>query len=341
MLGIRVPKRDAEAAAVYLKAHKLMDIQHEVFGRREFIYFPVSRLGRKAAQAMKAMGAERVNEVFVARPAQKNYRAALLGELGKTEYDNAVKSYDLIGDTAVIDAGPRIAKRMASVIAGINRNVRRVVSKRGAVSGRYRTRRFVNVYGRKGFDVEYRENGITIALDIRKAFFSPRLSFERSRISGLVKDGESVVVMFAGVGPYAILIGKQHRRSEVIAMELNRYAYVYLKKNITLNRVANVVPVLGDVNKAAVRYKGYADRIVMPLPNDSYRFLGAVYRVAKRRCTVHYYAFGGKNDPYTRHLKRIREFFIKRKRGVRVLSKRIVRTYSPAEVEVVIDFLIH
>ncbi len=265
----------------------------------------------------------------------------LLKELGKKGYDDAIKSYDLIGDTAVIDAEPRIARKIAKVIVRINKNVKRVVSKNGAVSGVYRTRNFTNVYGRKGFDVTYRENGITLSLDIRKAFFSPRLSYERKRISEAARDGENVVVMFAGVGPYAILIGKEHRKSRVVGIELNKTACAYMKRNIALNRLNNVTPVAADVKKVARKYKGFADRIVMPLPKDSYEFLDSALVMAKRSCVVHFYAFGSKDNPYAPYIDRIRGFFRERRRKARILFKREVRTYSPLEVEVVIDFLVY
>ncbi len=341
MIGIRVVKKNAEATSAYLKAHKLMDKQHLVFGRREFIYFPIISPGPDARKALKRLGAIEVNERFRKRELGGDYRALLLNELGKKEYENAVKSYDLIGDTAVIDAEPRLAKRIAKVIAGINRNVKRVVNKKGAVSGIYRTRSFTNVYGKAGYEVGYRENGITVCLDIRKAFFSPRLSYERKRISESARDRENVVVMFAGVGPYAILIAKEHRGSRVVAMELNRSACAYLKRNISINKVDNVTPVVGDVRRSAKEYKAFADRIVMPLPKDSYEFLDAALEMAKKRCVMHYYAFGDKDDPYKAHITGVKGFFKERKRRVRVLFKRVVRTYSPMEVEIVIDFLVY
>ncbi len=340
MIGIRSRKKDAEATRAYLKAHKLMDNQHIVVRGSSFIYFPVTRIDDKALRRLKELGATKVEMQFKASEKRSGYREALLKELGKPDYDNTIKSYDLVGDTAIVDADRKSAVKLAKAIMSVNRNVKRVIRKAGAVTGRYRTREFSHVAGERGYVVRYRENGITLELDIRKSFFSPRLAYERKRISGLVRDKENVIVMFAGVGPYAILIAKEHPGCKVIAMELNRNAYNYLVENVRLNRLSNVIPVLGDVRKTSTGYRQFADRIVMPLPKDGYGFVGAAVSMAKPHCTIHYYAFANSKDPYSHNTRSIGRLLAKFGKKARFIGMRIVRTYSSTEVEIALDFVV-
>lgn len=340
MIGIRAEKKDAEATRAYLKAHKLIDKQHKVVGRSLFIYFPVTDIDDKAERELERLGARRVEMRFGKAESKKSYRQSLLRELGSVSYNRITKSYDIIGDTAVVNAGRDSAKKLAKVIMEINGNVKRVVRKSGAVSGIYRTRSFSHVAGKHGYVVRYIENGIIITLDIRRSFFSPRLAYERKRVSKAARDHENIVVMFAGVGPFALLLAKEHSNSGVVAMELNKDACMYMRQNISLNKLSNVIPVQGDVRKCSRKYKGFADRIVMPLPKDSYSFLGSALEMAKKRCVIHYYAFGEAEDPYSAHKLKIKRFFAGRKRSVEFLAERTVRSYSPKEVEVAIDFRI-
>ena len=231
-----------------------------------------------------------------------------------------------------------MAKKVAGAIMRTNRSIRTVLRKGGAVKGRYRTRKFHFVAGRKNYIANYRENGCTFRFDVRTAFFSARLAYERKRIAGLAKGGEKVVVMFSGVGPFAIEIAKAHGTCRVVAIELNKEAHKAALENKRLNRIDNVALVQGDVKKLAPEYKGFADRIVMPLPKGASKFLAEALLVAKDSCVVHYYAFC-RADREKETVERIRKFVESRGRKFRLIGKRTVRPYSSKEIEIVVDFL--
>ena len=146
--------------------------------------------------------------------------------------------------------------------------------------------------------------------------------------------------MFSGVGPFAIECAKSHPNSKVVGMELNRQAHLSALENIRLNKVRNVTAICGDVKTIAKKYKRFADRIVMPLPKDSYNYLDSVAIAAKSPCIVHYYAFGKSTNAFKAHRGKIRKFFNERGKKVRFVFERTVRPYSPTEIEIVIDFSI-
>ncbi len=332
---IKVRKKNAEKAKRYLVRNGLFNRGYKVFSRKSFIYFPILHVPNgKDAKVLKTLGSVEVEDFE--RSSIKSYRDLLTEEF--RDIEKLPTGYDLLGNIAVIDAEAGDAKKIARIVIRVNKGVETVVRKAGAVTGLYRTRRYLHVLGKKNFISRYKENNCLFVFDIRKVFFSTRLAYERQRISKLVKKDEQVIVMFAGVGPFAIEIAKAMPSSKVIAMELNKHAYEAMLNNIKLNHVENVIPELGDVNRLAARHKNFADRIVMPLPKDSYNFLGAVLAVAKPNCIVHYYTFGSKESAFEDSEKRLREFFNMHGVKIRIVGKRVVRPYSAKEVEIVMDF---
>lgn len=320
MLGLKVHKKDANRARKILskKAMLMLDKQHTLFGNNSFIYLPI------------------IGEID--KENRADLEAKLKGKFGNFKFERvARKSFDIIGNIALIDGEGRSAKEMAKKIMQEHKQVETVISKGGAVKGKYRIRKYRHILGKKNFVALYKENGAELKFDIRKTFFSSRLSFDRLRVAKLVKPKENVMVMFAGMGPFVIEIAKMHKDATVVGIELNKDACNYMAENIKLNRLLNATAIKGDVKKVAEKYKGFADRIVMPLPMSSYEFLGAVLKTAKKKCVVHYYAFGDRESGLEDQIKKVGAFFKAHKRKFKIIDKRVVRQYSPKEVEIVLD----
>ncbi len=341
MHAVKVNSKNAEPVRLYLKKHAMLDIKHKVIRSNSFIYFPVlsADAAAEAVHVFKSIGVEKSKIKPVVSRANSNYRDILRKKLGE-EYADAVKGFDILGNIAIIDAEPALARRIAEAVMETNRSVSTVLRKSGAVHGTYRTRRYTYVAGKRTYMADYTENGARLIFDVRKTFFSCRLSFERSRISRLSRGRENVIVMFAGVGPFAIEIAKHNSSAKVVAIELNGYAYKAMLGNIRLNKTTNVAAVKGDAGKVAEKYKNFADRIVMPLPKDSSAFLGAALACAKKRCTVHYYAFVDIDKGAERCIEGLDSFFKSKGCRFRVTKTRIVRPYAPKTVEIVVDFII-
>ena len=127
---------------------------------------------------------------------------------------------------------------------------RTVLAKSGAIEGVYRLRDFEVIAGVKNTVTVYTEYGCVYHVDVAKAYFSPRLSTEHNRVASNVKKGETVVDLFAGVGPFAIPIAKKIKNVQVYAIDVNPDAIALLKRNIAVNRAEKqVVPFLGDARK--------------------------------------------------------------------------------------------
>ncbi|MGC8662738.1 MAG: class I SAM-dependent methyltransferase [Candidatus Micrarchaeia archaeon] len=327
-----VNKENAEKAKKYLTKHSLLNSNYKVFGRKSFIYFPISQDSSKLHKFGKIGNAS--FEKSIVKLNFKKELDALLSD----EKEHVARGYDLLGNIAIIEAEPKLAKKVARLILLMNKNIETVLRKAGAVEGIYRKRQYKYVLGKRNFVAHYKENGCIFEFDVRKVFFSTRLAYERHRISEQVKSGEHVLVMFAGVGPFAIEIAKAVPSSKVVAVELNKAGYQYMLKNIKLNKVNNVTPLLGDASKLPLKFKNFADRIVMPLPKDSYHFLDAAYSYASKKTVIHYYTFTERSQNFDEAAKNIKNFFKGYKAGVKINKIRLVRPYSSKLVEVVIDF---
>jgi len=245
-------------------------------------------------------------------------------------------AYEQIGDIAIIDRNQPQAHEVAKVLLKQNR-IKTVLQAETSVTGEYRTRTVSILAGEKRTETLYRENECRYLLDLSKVYFTPRLSTERMRIADRIKDGEKVVDMFAGVGPFSILIAKKFPSAHVIAIEMNPDAVRYLKENVKLNRVKNVKIIDGDARDAVKEISG-ADHIIMNLPHSAIEFLDVALGVLKNGGIIHFYAITHENDLFDGILKRIEE--VAGISGLQIvpLDKRIVRPYAPYQFNICIDF---
>ena len=108
-------------------------------------------------------------------------------------------------------------------------------------------------------EVVHREGGITYMLDPSRIMFAMGNRAEKERIGRLVRRGERIADMYAGIGYFTLHAARASAR--VHAMEINPLAFSYLEKNIRLNGVEHLVTAaLGDCRE---HLAGIYDRIIM------------------------------------------------------------------------------
>ena len=90
-------------------------------------------------------------------------------------------------------------------------------------------------------------------------------------------NGELVLDMFAGVGPFAVTLSPQ--AALVVAADLNPHAVLLMIENCRKNRAANVLPLLADARRLERFLPWKFDRIVMNLPLAGTAFLPAAFRL--------------------------------------------------------------
>ena len=206
----------------------------------------------------------------------------------------------------------------------MHKNVEIVAKRSSITSGVERIRKVKVIAGEKRTETIHKENGLRLKLDINKVFFSPRLGNERLRIESQVQDDETVVDMFAGIGPFSILIAKRHLKTRLYAIDINKHAIDYLKENTKLNKVGNIVPFFGDAKLIANKLGKIADRIIMNLPMSSMDFLGLVPLVVKKGAIVHLYCLA-KDEEVDETVNLLKRRIDK----IKILSRTICAEFGP------------
>jgi tRNA (guanine37-N1)-methyltransferase len=164
------------------------------------------------------------------------------------------------------------------------KNVKVVFDQEGGIEGDFRLRRLRHLAGEERTLTMHRENMLRFKVDVEQSYFSPRLSTERARIAEAASDGEVILNMFAGVGPYSITLARR-KRVEVYSCELNEAAYLLHLENNKLNKVERAIRTFNKdaMELPALLGRGSFDRILMPHPSQSDRFLGAAVELLKKR----------------------------------------------------------
>jgi tRNA (guanine37-N1)-methyltransferase len=223
---------------------------------------------------------------------------SIIREERETE-EHDLPSYELIGDTAVINELVDMTEEEA--VEGIRKyhsHVKTVLLKEESLGGEFRVGNYRKLYGEET-ETLHREFGCRFKVDPTRVYFSERFSTERNRVVSQIEDDEDVMVMFAGVGPFAVMAAKNRSPRKVVAVEKNPDAMAYLRENIELNNVEEKVRAIeGDVREAIGELEEF-DRIVMPLPGSADEFLNSAFEHAKSGAVIHYYRFiqGGDWQP--------------------------------------------
>jgi tRNA G37 N-methylase Trm5 len=190
------------------------------------------------------------------------------------------RSYNFFGNLAVVNFPRKTLqkekKEFASSLMRKNPSIKTVLEKSGNFRGRLRKMKTSWLAGEKTKEVLYKENNCTFRFNIDETYFSPRLSNERKEICSYIKKGDEVLVMFAGVSPFSIVIAKNSQAKRIYSNELNKIANQYAELNIKLNKSQDKVFLIpGDIKKVAEKIKkdrgiNSSFQPLFPRPRTSY-----------------------------------------------------------------------
>ncbi len=199
---------------------------------------------------------------------------------------------DTVGDIAIVRLAGATApekKKIARAILSEVKNVKCVFEQEGGIEGEFRLRRLRYLAGERRTLTTHKEHGCVYRVDVARCYFSPRLSEERLRIAEATGERERVLNMFAGVGPFSILVAKR-KGVKVLSCELNAFACSLHAENNTINKVGGLVRVVNaDAADLPKLVRGKFDRVLMPHPSQADRFLPLALSLTKRGGVVHYY----------------------------------------------------
>lgn len=220
--------------------------------------------------------------------------------LPEEELQHLVRSYDVVGDMAIIIIPDLLTHReelIGRAILANNKRIKVVARRDGNYSGEFRTIPLRIIAGENRKETVHREYGVQLLLNPQEVYFSVRSGAERYRVAQLVRPGEDVLVLFAGAGPFPLVISKNSRAAAITGIEKNPRAVYYGRKSLDMNRsIKNVELLEGDVLQVLPTVRKKFDRLLMVLPHGGDAYLDAALPVLKPGGWLHFYSMQPKDE---------------------------------------------
>lgn len=249
-------------------------------------------------------------------------------------------SFDVVGDLVLVKIpgdlrvfGPAIGE----AILKVHKNIKAVFRDDG-VAGPFRVRSLVPLVGESRTSTTHQEFGARFNVDLAKAYFSPRLANEHDRIARLAGPEEVVVDATAGVGPFAVLIARQHRVAKVHAFDLNPDAVDLLRANVKESRVESLVDIRQGDAKALIPTVAGPHRVIINLPHGGEDILSVAAKQVAAGGTLHYYRIIDEASSAEAPQRWAEGLSKSSGRRVRALESHVVHAYSPQDRLMAVDF---
>ena len=340
MLTLKIPVQNIEATRQIVLNHKIIDFDYKIKVENGFGYIPIKEgtdedvlskvmeeckeeiIKQNENYTIEIMDLSQDEDLETVKRFPRSITELLKDKLSEEEIEELKKSFDIIGDVVIVE----ITKRKT------------VYMKKSAVKGVTRVRELELIAGEDNPITIHKEHGTRLKLDVKNVYFSPRLATERKRVQEATNEGEEILDMFAGIGPFPIVIAHE-KNVNITAVDINEYAIKYLNENIKLNKLApnaHITAICGDTNEVALNeLKGKKfDRLIMNLPGLAPEFLDLAVSLCKDGGVIHYYEF---SDGFSQGIERAQIACEKQNKEVEILNTRKVKSSSPGMWHVAID----
>ncbi|XP_053836281.1 tRNA (guanine(37)-N1)-methyltransferase isoform X1 [Vidua macroura] len=282
---------------------------------------PEFSLGESEQQALKQLNVHPEVSKYHLELSYENFKSEEILRAVLPEGQEVTSGFSRVGHIAHLNLRDHqlpYRHLIGQVIMDKNPGVTCVVNKTNIIDSTYRNFEMEVLAGENNLVTKVKENNIAYELDFSKVYWNPRLSTEHGRIVELLRAGDVLFDVFAGIGPFAIPAAK--RKCRVFANDLNPESYTWLLHNCKLNKVDTKVkafnmdgrdflrgPVREELSKELPLLREgqkTAFHIVMNLPALAVEFLD-VFRhlLVGEPCspaglpTVHCYGFSKHSNP--------------------------------------------
>lgn len=223
------------------------------------------------------------------------------------------------------------------------KRARTVLGKVGPTKGITREPNFEFLAGDRNTETVHKELGCLFKLDAAKLTFSPGNHFERKRLLNVVKSNEFIIDMFSCVGNLSLPIAVHKSPKQIIAAEINPYAFNYLEENIKLNKVANVMKAIEGDNRVILRnYEGKADRVISGYLHSDEDQIKQAIRLCNENSMLHYHvAITTKKEKQAETMMNIKRLIESEGRICTRMIRKRVKKYSPGVEHIVLDVVIN
>ena len=268
-------------------------------------------------------------------------KKALENILSDEDTKDLVSAFDQIGDIIIVRIPDSLISKKKIIGKALLEQVKTAKSvfhQSSPVEGDFRTRNLELIEGDEKTETEYKENGCRFIVDVEKAFFSPRLSTERERISNLVNDNDVIINMFGGVGMFSLLAAKK-KSCTVYNIDINPVASKLCEENIKLNKLkGKVISLNGDATEIIKeKLQDTADRVLMLLPERSDEFLDIAISSLRKNGVIHYYSHIHAEKKQDAPKLSEEHFLNINKIQAKIMTSRVVRPVGPRFYQTVVD----
>jgi len=276
-----------------------------------------------------------------------NLKEKLKGSLTEEELSVLPRGFQTLGKVIILKLNPKLFEKreiIGKTYLKLFPNIRSVYINLGKVVGAFREPENIEyIAGENNPIVEHKEHGIIYRFDITKIMFSKGNINERKYLATLVKEGEIIFDMFAGIGYFSLPIAKHSSPEKIFSIEINPVSYKFLIENIKINHLEDtIIPIFGDCKKEVLNLSKAglrADRVIMgvlPAPKD---FIKDALSLTKDNGSIlHYEGVVSKEDV----MSLFEEFDNEAKEiGFKseLKQQRIIKSYGPNLYHVVLDIL--
>lgn len=354
MIAIKLPVKNIEEVRQILLKMKIIDLDYKIKIENSYGFIPLKEelsnetkntIEKEIAKTNTNFNISNIEEIKnIELESIKRYPRSitdlLKDKLTNKEIEELKKSFDIIGNVVILEIPENLQNHKKDIGEATLKFTGRktVYMKKSAIEGITRTRKMELIAGIDNPITIHKEHGTRLKLDVKNVYFSPRLATERKRVADLSQDGEEILDMFAGIGPFPIVIAKE-TAAKITAIDINEVAIKYLKENIKLNKLkegSKIIAICGDTKKVAkeqLKDKKY-DRLIMNLPGLAPEFLDLAVSLTENNGIIHYYEFA---EDFNQGINRAKESVAKQNKEVEILNCRKVKSSSPGMWHVAID----
>ena len=276
---------------------------------------------------------------------KEKLKAELGGILSPQELELLPRGFQTLGKVIILKLHPDLIIHkniIAQKLMDLLPSTESVYLNKGIIKGSFRTPENIEyVAGKEDSIVIHKEHGVSYKFDFTKIMFSQGNLAERKHLATLVKDGEVIVDMFAGIGYFSLPIAKISNPKQIYSIEINPYSFKFLVENIKLNQLENKIkPINGDCKEEVLKLSNNgvkADRVIMgvfPAPKE---YIKEALTLHKETDTFYHYEGVIDNDNYSDLYQEFEKIVKENQLTSELVVNRIVKSYGPRLYHVVLD----
>ena len=256
------------------------------------------------------------------------------------------RGYQELNHIAILNLKPELRKYASQIAESMHKilpSLKAIWHKSGKIQGKFRQPQgLAHLWGDNNSEIIVTENHVKYKFDFTKIMFAKGNVTERRILPTRIKEGEVIVDMFAGIGYFSLGMARTKKPKKIYSIEWNPEAFNYLRENIQLNHVEEIItPIFGDCKEKVVELREnniLADRIIMgllPAPVDA---IPSALSVIKDNGVIVYEGVEGKES--TELFDEFSEIANQKGFITSIIERRIVKIYKPHLYHVVIEILI-